>query len=219
MFHLGSLPLLLLLLATTSILGQTTCLSGNNVAGPGSIDFNQACQATPLAPYCAPGNGKCSACDPEKSLEASFCDCPANFYCVRDGASSQYGTCQYFNLANAQCTSSRQCYDRVQNWYWSCVGGACRPCNSTFYGSATSTCQGGSPYPASSRPGETRQCGSDGYWVGGGSITATNSATQTPRATTVAPRTSSAYSTALSIPVILGAGALLLFVLPHLWYV
>jgi hypothetical protein len=205
--------LLVLLCALSLALAQPTCLSGSDVSGPGSDAFNQACVATPLTPYCPQGNGKCSPCDPAKSKEQSICDCPANQYCFSNGGSpTRFGTCQPFNSGSIACTSTRQCYDNLENYYWSCVGGFCRPCNTTFYGTSVTTCGGGSPYPASSRPGETRQCGSDGYFVGGGAITSVPTSPSSSTTGTTAPRTSAAstYSSSLSLVVAVALMFLLL---------
>jgi hypothetical protein len=198
------------LLASTAW-AQTTCFSSLDVSGPNSTQFNSVCQPTPLTPYCPIGASRCSPCDPTKSLEAQFCDCPAGSYCMPSAISSNYGQCLPFQMSGRVCTSPIQCFDAVGNYYWSCVGGFCRQCNQTFYGTQTRTCGGGSPYPASSRQGETRTCQSDGTWLGGGAISvqqggsptpapAPPGSTTTPPSTTVA-RTSDATSARPSLVI------------------
>ena len=123
---------LLILLGTAR--AQPSCLSGNDVSGPGSVQFNQACQATPLTPYCPAGSvGQCTPCDPNKSLETGYCDCAPNQYCDKNAQSPTFATCRSFAAGAVTCQSSRQCYDNVEQWYWSCVNGFCSPCNQVTF--------------------------------------------------------------------------------------
>lgn len=194
----------LLLFMCDGARAATTCNIAQNVNSAGQVQstsyWNPTC-TDPLNPYCAQTNQgtRCNYCNPLKFFdEHAVCDCPANQFCDPDTSSLTYGTCVSFRLTNTPCTTYLDCEIYVSApsspgpvtfGYWSCVNNKCAPCNQTqsAYGNRTITCPGGSPYPLSSRQGETRFCATNGYWVPGGKISV-GSSTTTP-ASTVATTT------------------------------
>lgn len=180
--------------------------------------YNNDC-TNPLEPYC--NNAQlCATCHPARlGSFYAMCDCPPNQYCFPTASNANYGKCVPFDRAGTGCNSNLDCPILVSTssgstavGYWSCVSGFCRPCNQTTYGTAAITCAGGSPYPQSSRPGETRQCGADGYWIGGGAINVGGSTTSA--APTSAPATSPAPSSSSSSGSRHSTDSIILLVLP-----
>lgn len=158
--------------------------------------YNAAC-TNPLEPYCtsAAGGMRCSACHPMKTDAQARCDCPADSYCDPSPTSPFYGGCRQFPIPNAVCFNASSCTTAGQftnsNVMWSCVANKCRMCDQATFGNATFQCLGGWPYPASSRPGETRTCGADGNWISGGQISVVTETSTTSRGTTSGATSSS----------------------------
>lgn len=167
---------------------QNTCTTAQNT----NLYYNPMC-SNPLSPYCTDTtNGmQCSPCNPKKTNQA-ICDCPANSICDGGLGSPTYGFCKPFSSALRQCATDNDCPVATNNGIvmgtWRCLSGSCRPCNQAVDGNTTVTCGGGWPSPQSSRPGETRQCGADGYWISGGQINVVvQTTTQSPIGTTTPP--------------------------------
>jgi len=194
--------------------GVTLCNDAANVDSNGqpnrALFWNTACTDL-LNPYCtesATGLG-CHACAPFKNLtQYSMCDCPPNQICDPITTSPSYGFCIDFPLRTATCASPADCPILVycggttscNIGYYSCVNGVCAPCNNVDYPIAAGFwCPGGSPYPGSSRQGETRYCAANGFWVGGGMINVTNSPpSSSPVSSTSPPSPGSSTSPAPS---------------------
>lgn len=129
------------------------------------------------------------------------CDCPPNYYCrpwqFRPDDTFLDGTCVPFDQGGKSCFSNADCdvwtygyyapLTTVRLWRFSCVGGFCRPCDpsNTTYWNGTKICTAWDhkTQTGSSRPGETRTCGPDGYLVGGGVL----ATTQPPPSTSPPP--------------------------------
>jgi|WetSurMetagenome_2_1015567.scaffolds.fasta_scaffold141522_1 hypothetical protein len=187
----------------------TYCTYGGNVNINGTrsgnaIYYNPSCTAASV-PYCPSSKNACTACDPDKFNDFwAMCDCPPNQFCDPIVTSSTYATC--IGLGGASCSSVTDCaiygYSPVGQGplvgYLSCVNGQCLPCNQTFYGTTTYTCPGGSPYPLSSRAGETRQCSSNGQWIGGGATASPATTTSTTAAAAVATTVAATSATTAS---------------------
>ncbi len=196
--QLLSVSFALLALFSVSACAAVVCNDAMNVNSNGThilydptAYWNPTC-TDPLAPYCSQMSAgtQCNPCIYNRFLAGDInwiCDCPANYYPQPDTSSAHFGACTPFDIPGAKCAVDGDCeiyvwsslspgYKIVGNWF--CVSGFCRPCdpnNATTYGlNRTLTCAGGSPYPLTSRQGETRTCGVDGYWISGGKITATH---------------------------------------------
>ncbi len=200
-------------LGTTCNLAQNVFANGTSKLYATDMYWNAACTSDPLNPYCAQTyqGTRCNYCDPDRLNEYwAICDCPANQFCDPDTSSNTYGTCIPAGLTGANCLTYVDCPIKVYSpnvpggltvGYWSCIGGHCTPCNdSGIYGNATLVCPGGSPYPLSSRPGETRRCLASGSWLGGGSIVSPTTTTTTT--------TSGAAPTSASFVLVIAAALL-----------
>lgn len=197
------LGLLLLVSFLGRVTGQQSCNTATNV----NQFYNAAC-TDPLAPYCtsAAGGMRCSACHPMKTDAQARCDCPADSYCDPSPTSPFYGGCRQFSIQGATCYNASNCATVGQfsnsKVFWSCVANECRMCDQATFGTGTLQCLGGWPYPASSRPGETRTCGADGNWVSGGQINVATETTATTSSrstgTTSSAATSSSNAAALA---------------------
>jgi hypothetical protein len=164
------IPVFVLFVLVAACHAQSNCDTGQNTA---SI-YNTAC-TNPLLPYCVTTyNGdRCSACSPYKTGPQTQCDCPANQWCDNRTSSTTLGTCVPFLALGNSCQVSAACPIWANNLVVAtmpCVQGKCAPCAQSRDGNTTFACGGGWPQPGSSRPGETRQCGTDGLWVSTGSI-------------------------------------------------
>ncbi len=136
------------------------------------------------------------------------CDCPPNYYCRpwQDRPDDTFldGTCVPFDESTQKCFSDADCdvwtfglyapLTTVRLWRFTCLGGYCRPCNpaNVTYWNGTKLCTAWDhvTQTGSSRPGETRTCGSDGYLVGGGVL-----ATTLPPPTTAPPPSATTTTT------------------------
>ena len=149
-----------------------TCDRNNNLVG----GYNADCRSSDR-PYCEITTAplpQCSVCH-LTNQQPGPCDCPPNQVCDPDSCSATAGSCITLDILGRGCVTSDECpvtgcagssVNYLTFYYLPCVQGFCAMCDpSTFV-----QCTGGCPHPNSSRAGETRLCGPDGKWVGGGEM-------------------------------------------------
>ncbi len=228
---MGRALVLLFLLSIPAILAQVLGDPGADcfVTFPGPPWDAPQCTVTPLTPFCSEASNselRCHPCSPWRSNDWE-CDCPPNYYCRpflgRPDATYMDGYCYPFDRATQGCSNAADCDfwqygningEQVNFGRFSCVGGFCRPCNQSYYGvNVTKTCGpwNHASQTGSSRPGETRMCGADGYYVGGGQVNITAAPTPSPSPATITTTTTGGSSTTSAAEPLVFSAVILLF--------
>lgn len=170
------LPQLLLLLMFLSRASSLRCDVTQNT----DVACNPVC-TDPLQPFCQGTYGG-AFCQTTTVMRNTFydslCDCPINQTTQNFSAvEASFATCVSIPLLGWGCQVTAQCniFADTSAGSWTrgiCIRGVCAACDPAVL-NETYTCPGGTPCPASSRPGQVMRCGADGFWIVSGTIQAT----------------------------------------------